>query len=109
MANIERNRKLPQSAHHLGAARAGIQLLEEQKPSDDRLLLFLVTGVLACLRAVQHTLFYHDAKLTPQHQAAIDDWKRRTPMDGKEISFIKSSRDRIARDMRTPSTSMASA
>jgi hypothetical protein len=79
--------------------------LEEQKPSDDR-CCFLVTGVLACLRAVQHT---HDAKLSPQHQAAIDDWKRRTPMDGKEISFIKSSRDRIARDMRTPSTSMASA
>jgi hypothetical protein len=90
----QRNRKLPQSTYHLRAAMAGIQMLEEQKPMDDR-LFFLVTGILACLRAVQHTLFYHDAKLSPQHKAAIADWKKRTSMNGKEISFIKRSRDLI--------------
>ena len=45
---------------------------------------FFVAGILACLRAVQHSLFYHDPKLSPQHKAAIDEWKKRTPMDGKE-------------------------
>jgi hypothetical protein len=94
---IERNRKLPQSAYHLRAARAGIQMLEELKPMDDR-LMFLVTGVLSCLRAVQHALFGPDRELSPQHRAAIDDWKKRTPMDGKEISFIKSSRDKILKE-----------
>jgi hypothetical protein len=88
----ERNRKLPQSTNYLRAARAGIQVLEEQKPMDDRLLFFVV-GILASLRAVQHSLLNHDRKLSPQHKAAIDDWKTHTPMDGKEISFIKNSRD----------------
>jgi hypothetical protein len=30
-------------------------MLEEQQPMDER-LLFLVAGILACLRAVQHSL-----------------------------------------------------
>jgi hypothetical protein len=90
----ERNRKLPQSTNYLRAARAGIQVLEEQKPMDDRLLVFVV-GILASLRAVQHSLFNHDRTLSPRHKATIDDWKKRTPMDGKEISFIKNSRDLV--------------
>ena len=61
---------------------------------DDR-LLFLVAGILACLRAVQHSLLNHDHKLSREHKAAIDEWKKRTPMNGKEISFIKNSRDLI--------------
>ena len=61
---------------------------------DDR-LLFLVTGILACLRAVQHSLLNHDHKLSREHEAAIKEWKKRTPMDDKEISFIKNSRDLI--------------
>ena len=61
---------------------------------DDR-LLFFVAGILACLRAVQHSLFNHDRTLSPEHKATIDEWKARTPMDGKEISFIKNSRDLI--------------
>jgi hypothetical protein len=90
----ERNRRLPQSTNYLRAARAGIQMLEEQKPMDDR-LLFLVLGILASLRAVQHSLLNHDRTLSPAHIAAVDDWKKRTPMDGKEISFIKNSRDLV--------------
>ena len=85
----ERNRKLPQSTYYLRAARAGIQMLEEQKPMDDR-LLFLVVGILACLRAVQHCLLHHDRRLSPQHEAAIDEWKKLTPMDGKKSRLSRS-------------------
>jgi hypothetical protein len=97
----ERNRKLPQSTYYLRAARAGIQMLEQQEPMDDR-LLFLVAGILACLRAVQHALLNHDHDLSPQHKAAIDEWKKRTPMSGKEISFIKNSRDLILKEGAFP-------
>jgi hypothetical protein len=93
----ERNRKLPQSTYYLRAARAGIQMFEDQKPMDDR-LLFLVAGILACLRAVQHSLLNHDQRLSPQHITAIDEWKERTPMDGNEISFIKNSRDLVLKE-----------
>ncbi len=48
----ERNRKLPQFTNTLSAARAGIQLSEQQKPMDDR-PLFFDAGVLTSLRAVQ--------------------------------------------------------
>jgi hypothetical protein len=98
---MARNRKLPQSTNYLRAARAGIQMLEEQKPLDDR-WLFLVAGILACLRAVQHSLLNHDRNLSPDHQAAIDGWKKRTPMDGEEISFIKKSRDLILKEAAFP-------
>ncbi len=57
--------------------------------------MFYTVGILASLRAVQHSLLNHDSMLSPQHQAAIEAWKARTPMDGPEITFIKSSRDLI--------------
>jgi hypothetical protein len=60
-------------------------------------LLFLASGIFACLRAVQHSLKYHDRRLSPEHRVAIDEWFKRTPMDGKEISFIKKSRDFISK------------
>jgi hypothetical protein len=97
----DRNRKLPASTNCLRAARAGIQMLEEQKPMDDR-YLFLVIGITASLRAVQHSLLSHDSTLSKKHEAAIDDWKKRTPLDGKEISFIKGSRDRILHEGMFP-------
>jgi hypothetical protein len=31
----------------------------------------------------------------PEHKTTTDEWGQRTPMDGKEISFIKNSRDLI--------------
>ena len=91
----ERNRKLPQSTYYLRAARAGIQMLEEQKPMDDR-HLFLVAGILACLRAVQHMLLNHDSKLSPEHKAAIEKWQKRTPKN----SFIENSRNKILKEVR---------
>ena len=68
---------------------------------DDR-YVFLVIGILASLRAVQHSLLSHDSALSKEHKVAIDDWKKRTPKDGKEISFIKSSRDRILHEGMFP-------
>ena len=93
----ERNRKLPQSTYYLRAARAGIQMLEEHKPMDDR-LLFLVAGILALLRAVQHTLLNHDRKLSPQHKAAIEEWKKLTPKN----EFIEKSRNMILKEGTFP-------
>ena len=68
----------------------------------DNRCLFLVAGILACLRAVQHALKHHDRELSLEHQAAIDAWFKRTPMDGKEISFIKKSRDLILKEAAFP-------
>jgi hypothetical protein len=98
---MERNRKLPQATNYLRAARAGIQMLEQREPMDNR-YLFLVSGILACLRAVEHALLNHDRCLSTEHRAAIDEWKKRTPMNGKVMSFIKKSRDQILKDATFP-------
>lgn len=64
---------------------------------DDR-LLFFVAGILACLRAVQHSLLNHDRRLSPEHKAVIDEWKKRTPID----LFVKNSRDLILKEGTFP-------
>jgi len=64
---------------------------------DDR-FLFLVIGILASLRAVQHMLVNHDRKLSPQHKAAIDEWKKLTPMN----VFIEKSRNMILKEGSFP-------
>jgi hypothetical protein len=94
---MERNRKLPQSTNYLRAARAGIQMLEQQEPVDDR-YLFLTIGILASLRAVQHTLLNHDRELSPQHRTAVDAWKKGTPKN----SFIENSRNLILKEGTFP-------
>ena len=60
-------------------------LEEEQQPMDNR-PLFLVAGILACLRGVQHPLLNYYHKLSREHKAAIDEWKKHTPVNGKEIA-----------------------
>ena len=64
---------------------------------DDR-YLFLVAGILACLRAVQHMLLNHDRKLSPEHNAAINEWKKRAPKN----SFIENSRNLILKEGTFP-------
>jgi hypothetical protein len=61
----------------------------------DEGFLFVTVGILACLRAVQHSLLNHDSTLSVQHRAVVAAWKKSTPMDGPEITFIKTSRDLI--------------
>lgn len=91
---IKRNRKLPQSRHYLRAAQYGIDVLAADAPMDEAFLFFVV-GVLASLRAVQHALLNHDSNLSDAHKAVIEAWRKQTPMDGPEITFIKRSRDLI--------------
>jgi len=94
---IKRNRKLPQSRYYLGGAQYGIDALVAQRPMDEAFLFFVV-GILASLRAVQHALLNHDSKLSDEHKAVIETWKKETPMDGPEIMFIKRSRDLILKE-----------
>jgi len=91
---IKRNRKLPQSRYYLMAAQYGIEALVSQRPMNEGFLFFSV-GILASLRAVQHALLNHDSTLSDQHKAAIEAWKKQTPIDSAEITFIKTSRDLI--------------
>ena len=89
-----RNLKLPQSSYYLRAAKYGIDALLKQRPMDEEFLFFTV-GILASLRAVQHVLLNHDSTLSPEHKRAIEAWKKSTPFDGPEITFIKNARDLI--------------
>jgi hypothetical protein len=91
---IQRNLKLPQSRYYLRAAQYGIDALVSQRPMNEG-FLFIVVGILASLRAVQHALLNHDSKLSDQHKAVIQAWKKSTPMYGPEIKFINHSRDLI--------------
>jgi hypothetical protein len=94
---IERNRKLPQSRYYLRAATYGIAMLAREQPMDEG-FLFMTVGILASLRAVQHSLVNHDSTLSEQHNSAVAKWKKSTPMDGPEITFIKTSRDLILKE-----------
>ena len=94
---IKRNPKLPQSRYYLRAAHYGIEALVAQRPMDEGFLFFVV-GILASLRAVQHALLNHDSTLSDKHKAVIAAWKKETPMDGPEITFIKTSRDLILKE-----------
>jgi hypothetical protein len=78
--------------HYLRAARWRIDEIVRRKPTDAG-FMFHIVGILASLRAVQHSLINADSKLSPTHKVVITDWLRNTPMSGTEISFIKSSRD----------------
>jgi hypothetical protein len=57
---------------------------------------FHIIGVLASLRAVQHALRNHDAKLLPAHKRAIDEWWNDQGIrESADLAFIKTSRDLI--------------
>jgi hypothetical protein len=88
------NRKLPQSSYYLRAAKYGIDALLKERPMDEGFLFYTV-GILSSLRAVQHALLNRDSTLSPEHKRVIEAWKKSTPFDGSEITFIKTSRDLI--------------
>ena len=93
--------KLPQSRRYLRAARWGFDNLIQNQFSDTA-FVFQVIGILAVLRAVQHTLYEHDRKLSPQHDKVISAWWRSTKdIDlHPELKFIKMARDSILKDGR---------
>jgi len=93
---IKRNRVLPQSRYYLLATQFGIDTLVKQRPMDEG-FLFYASGILACLRAVQHALINHDSTLSEDHKAIIGAWQRK-PQNGPEIEFIKWARDLILKE-----------
>jgi hypothetical protein len=54
---------------------------------------FYLIGILASLRAVQHSLRSHDSKLSDEHKRVVDEWWRTTPLSTPELHFIRTSRD----------------
>jgi len=79
---------------YLDIAKWGIETLTAGKLMG-KPFRFQIVGILASLRAVQHALLNHDSKLSEKHTELIEAWKKNTPMDGPEITFIKTSRDAI--------------
>jgi len=93
---IKRIRVLPQSRYYLQATQYGIDTLVEQRPMDEG-FLFYASGILACLRAVQHALINRDSTQSEDHKAIIEAWNRK-PQNGPEIEFIKWARDLILKE-----------
>lgn len=88
--------KLPQARMYLKSARWGFDTLLSQKFSGYGFRFHMI-GILASLRAVQHSLNAHDKTLSPEHRAAITKWWAATS-DWEAIpalKFIKTSRDLI--------------
>jgi hypothetical protein len=88
--------KLPQSRRCLRAAQWGFDTLVQNQYSDTA-FVFHVIGVLAVLRAVQHTLHAHDRKLSPEHDKVISAWWKETKDIDlyPDLKFIKTARDKI--------------
>jgi hypothetical protein len=88
--------KLPQSRRYLRAARWGFNTLLQNHYSDTA-YVFHIIGILAALRAVQHSLNEHDRTLSPDHEKVISAWWKET-RDIKhypDLEFIKTARDKI--------------
>ena len=87
--------KLPQARMYLKSARWGFDRILEQKPSGYEYRFYMI-GILAALRAVQHSLHAHDRKLSPAHERVISDWSAKTSIrDHPDLQFIKSARDQV--------------
>jgi hypothetical protein len=90
------DRKLPQSRMYLKSAQWGFSSMMEQK-AEGYSFRFHIVGILAALRAVQHSLYAHDRLLSPVHKQVIGDWWRRTSNREQhpDLKFIKMARDLI--------------
>ena len=87
--------KLPQARMYLKSARWGFDHLLEQKATCYAYCFYMI-GILAALRAVQHSLHAHDRKLSPTHEKVIADWWTKTSIrDHPDLRFIKDARDQV--------------
>jgi hypothetical protein len=93
---LSKEQTLPQARMYLSSAKWGFDALLEQKLSDFG-YRFHIIGILAALRAVQHSLDAHDRHLTPAHKEIIATWWRKTSNLRlyPDLQFIKRSRDQI--------------
>jgi hypothetical protein len=85
-------RKLPQARMYFEAAQWGFDELLTKKLQGRAFQLYLI-GILASLRAVQHSLRDHDSKLSDEHKRVVDEWWKATPLSTPELDFIRTSRD----------------
>jgi hypothetical protein len=90
------DQKLPQSRMYLKSAHWGFQSLLEQNLSGYGYRFYII-GILAALRAVQHSLDAHDRKLSATHQNVIGAWWKKTSnlKQYPHLQFIKNARDQI--------------
>jgi hypothetical protein len=87
--------KLPQARFYLKSARWGLDRLINGKLFGDP-FCFHVIGILASLRAVQHALRNHDAKISAEHCRVIDEWWNDPNVKASpDLAFIKTSHDLI--------------
>lgn len=90
--------KLPQARLYLKAAEWGINEMVSNKFGGYAFRFYLI-GILASLRTVQHALYKHDRKLSPQHEKVIGEWWQATKPDQiRELAFIKMARDKILKE-----------
>jgi hypothetical protein len=92
----ETDKKLPQSRMYLNAAKWGFDSLLEQKLTGAAHHFYII-GILASLRAVQHSLHAHDRNLSLIHKKAIEAWWKKTSNRElyPDLEFIKNARDLI--------------
>jgi hypothetical protein len=90
------DQKLPQSRMYLKSAKWGFDALLKQQLSDYGYRFYII-GILAALRAVQHSLHAHDRNLTLAHQRIIAAWWKKTsdPKLYPDLQFIKNARNQI--------------
>jgi hypothetical protein len=87
--------KLPQARMYLKSARWGFDRLLEKMPSGYEYRFYMI-GILSALRAVQHSLYAHDRKLSPAHEKVIAEWWAKTSIrDHPDLQFIKKARDQV--------------
>jgi len=93
------DRKLPQARMYLKSAQWGFETLIEQKLSGYGFRFYAI-GILAALRAVQHSLYSHDQKLSPEHERVIAKWWKKHPIGNAipDLRFIKTARDQILKE-----------
>jgi lantibiotic modifying enzyme len=93
--------KLPQARMYYKIAAYGVETMVSERLEDYAFRLHLV-GILASLRAVQHALRNHDAKLSASHNRVIAEWWETTSTDTPELKFITSSRNLILKEGSLP-------
>jgi hypothetical protein len=81
---------------YLKAAKWGFDSLLEQKLTGPAHHFYMI-GILAALRAVQHSLYAHDRNLSSTHKKAIETWWKKTSNRElyPDLQFIKNARDLI--------------
>lgn len=96
MTDQAEEQKLPQARMYWRSAKWGLESLLREKLSGTGYQFYMI-GILAALRAVQHSLDAHDRNLSPKHERIISAWWKKTADDTKfdDLRFIKNARNLV--------------